>query len=62
MIQLGTWPNPAGRPAHAEMYSAGQVGAVIPNSFSSVEGTGKNTGATISNLSLKDSFMYGLKF
>ena len=50
------------RPAHAEMYSAGQVGGSIPNSFSNIEGTGKNTGTTVSNLNLANAFMYGLKF
>ena len=52
----------SGRPAYAEMYSAGQMGVSIPNRFSNIEGMGGNTGTTISNLSLVNSFMYGLKF
>jgi len=52
----------SGPPAQAEMYSAGQLGLSIPNSFSNIEGMGSNTGTTISNLSLVNSFMYGLKF
>ena len=52
----------SGRPAYAEMYSAGQMGMSIPNSLSNIEGMGGNTGTTISNLNLANSFMYGLKF
>ncbi|MBH0197125.1 MAG: porin family protein [Nitrospira sp.] len=52
----------SGGPADAEMYSAAEMGVALPNSFSSIEGTGRNTGTTISNLNLENSMMYGLKF
>ena len=51
----------SGRPAHAEMYVAGQVGVNIPYSLSNVEwGAG---GSTVSgnDLSLQNSVMYGAK-
>ena len=52
----------SGGAVEAEMYSAVQMGVSIPNSFSNVEGTGHNTGTTISDLSLENAFMYGIKF
>lgn len=52
----------ADRPAKAEIYSAAQVGVSIPNSFSDIEGMGKNSGTSVSNLSLANSVMYGIKF
>lgn len=48
--------------ADAEIYSAAQVGYAIPGDLSHVEGTGTNTGTTLSNLSLANNIMYGVKF
>ena len=52
----------SGSQADAEMYSAVQMGASIPSSFSNIEGMGRNEGTAVSNLSLANSFMLGLKF
>lgn len=48
-------------PAQAEMYVAGQAGLTVPNDFSNVEGTGSGAGVSISDVSLKNSIMYGAK-
>lgn len=48
-------------PAQAEMYVAGQLGASLPNKFSNLEGVGSNTDFSMSDLSMKSSFMYGAK-
>jgi len=52
----------SGGPADAEMYSAAQVGVSIPNSFSDIQGERANTGTTVSNLSLANTVIYGVKF
>jgi len=44
------------------MYSAAQVGVSLPNSFSDVKGIDSDTGTSVSNLSLANTFVYGLKF
>ena len=49
------------RPAHAEMYVAGQIGYTSPNDLSSVQGTGTISGLPISDLKLHDSIVYGAK-
>lgn len=49
------------RPVQAEMYVAGQVGVLIPNSFSNIEGVDSNAGLTVSDLSLQNSVIYGAK-
>ncbi len=51
----------SGRPAQAEMYVAGQMGASLPNSLSKIEGVDSNAGTGISDLDLQTSFMYGAK-
>ena len=51
----------SGRPAHAEMYVAGQIGYTSPNDLSSVQGTGTISGLPISDLKLHDSIVYGAK-
>ncbi len=48
-------------PSQAELYLAGQVGASFPNRLSDVQGTGSASGLTLSDLALKDSFLYGGK-
>ena len=48
-------------PIQAEPYVAGQFGVTIPNRLSHIEGTGSNTGLTMSDLSLQTSIMYGAK-
>jgi opacity protein-like surface antigen len=47
--------------ASAEGYVAFQLGANIPSDASDIKGTGAAAGATISDLELKTSFMYGGK-
>ena len=51
----------SGRPAHAEMYVAGQIGYTSPNDLTSVQGTGPISGLSFSNLKLHDSIVYGAK-
>ncbi len=46
------------RPVQAEVYVAGQFGASIPNSLSSVK---SDSGQSLPNLNLQDSFVYGAK-
>lgn len=50
--------SPDGR---AELYVGGQVGAAIPLSFQSVEGTGRAAGTDGSPIQLNTSFLYGGK-
>jgi len=45
----------------AELYVGGQVGAAIPLSFQSVEGTGRAAGTDGSPIHLNTSFLYGGK-
>jgi len=47
--------------ARAEFYIAGEAGYTIPNDLSNVTTTGATPGITISDIDLKDSFMYGGK-
>jgi len=47
--------------AQAELYVGGEAGYTIPNKFSSVTGTGLFSGAHISDISLKNSLMYGAR-
>jgi opacity protein-like surface antigen len=51
----------SGRPAHAEMYVAGQIGYTSPGDLSSVQGTGAISGLSLSDLKLHDSIVYGAK-
>ncbi|MBH0197358.1 MAG: outer membrane beta-barrel protein [Nitrospira sp.] len=49
-------------PVQAEMYSGIEGGFSIPNRFNDIRGEGSETGTTISDLSLRHSGAYGLKF
>ena len=49
------------QPAVGELYMAGQVGLTLPNSVSSVEGTGRFAGLSFSGGDLQTSVMYGAK-
>ena len=51
----------SGRPAHAEMYVAGQIGYTSPNDLGSVQGTGGLSGLSFSDLKLHNSIVYGAK-
>lgn len=51
----------SGRPAHAEMYVAGQVGVNIPYSLSNVEWSAGGSTVSGNDLSLQNSLMYGAK-
>ena len=51
----------SGRPAHAEMYVAGQIGYTSPGDLSGVQGTGAISGLSLSDLKLHDSIVYGAK-
>jgi opacity protein-like surface antigen len=50
-------------PSHsaAEMYVAGMVGYTAPNDLTNVQGTGANSGISLSDLELKSSVAYGGK-
>lgn len=45
----------------AEMYVGAQIGYAMPSKVSDIEGTGPNSGSTLSDLSLKNNVAYGLK-
>jgi len=51
----------SGRPAHAEMYVAGQIGYTSPSDLGSVQGTGAISGVVFSDLKLHNSIVYGAK-
>jgi opacity protein-like surface antigen len=51
----------SGRPIHAEMYVAGQIGYTSPNDLTSVQGTGAISGLSFSDLKLQNSIVYGAK-
>lgn len=51
----------SGRPAHAEMYVAGQIGYTSPGDLSNVQGTGAISGLSLSDLKLHNSIVYGAK-
>ncbi len=48
-------------PAQAELYVAGQAGVSFPNRLSDVQGTGSASGLTVTDIALKNSFLYGGK-
>jgi len=48
-------------PCFAEIYVAGEVGAGFPNDLKSVEGTGSIHGVQFSDISFKNTFIYGGK-
>ncbi len=51
----------SGRPAHAEMYVAGQVGVNLPQSLSNVQWSAGGVTLGGNDLSLHNSLMYGAK-
>jgi hypothetical protein len=47
--------------ANSELYVAGQGGVTLPNKFTNIEGTGRASSISVSELELADAFVYGLK-
>lgn len=48
-------------PSHAEWYGGVQLGFVLPDDLKKVKGVGNAKGISLSNLDVKNSFIYGAK-
>ena len=59
LLSVGLFLSPR---AQAEMYMAAQGGYTLTNNLTTVQGKGLNTGTQFSELTLKDSSMYGARF